>query len=67
MEYKSKAKRQNRRNRIAVDHRHREGEYQGGRIGEGQQERKGIKGHNNSQSQYKLVMGMVVQHGEYRQ
>lgn len=27
----------------------------------------GIKEHNKSQSQYKLVTGMVVQHGEYSQ
>lgn len=26
---------------------------------------KEMKGHNNFQSQYKLVMGMVGQHGEY--
>ena len=40
-----------------------EGEGLGKVGGEGE----GIKGHNNLQSQYNLVTGMAVQHGEYIQ
>ena len=65
MAYKNKAKQKEQNSSGLIDTKKGLVVTKGEDLEKVEGEGKGIKGHNNSQSQYKLVTVTVVQHREY--